>query len=112
MLDWLMEPINEFFDWLFYGIYDFFVEAFAYLVEVLTIWMVKSAIVTTQFAWDVAEQIILDIGVTQALNSAWSTIPGDTASVLAFFAIPDVVNILLSALVTRWVLKFVPFTGK
>jgi hypothetical protein len=112
MLDWLMEPINAILQWLYEGIYQFFVETFAYFVEVATLGMIKFAITTTNFAWDVAKEIIIDIGVTDALNSAWSTLPGDTASTLSFFAIPDVINILLAALVTRWVLTFIPFTGK
>jgi len=112
MLDWLMEPINRILDWLFSGIYDFIVETFAYLIEVGTLWFIKLSLAMSAFAWDIAEQIIQNVGLSDALNSAWSTIPGDTASVLAFFGIPTVVNVILNSLVAKYVMKFLPLVGK
>jgi len=112
MLDWLIDPIDFFVTWFQETIYEFFVSAFAYLVESMTLASIKFTIWSSQFAWDIAKQLINDLGVTDALNSAWSTIPGDTVSVLAFFQIPDVVNILLTAFVTSYTLKFIPFSGK
>jgi len=112
MLDWLTAPIDFFVKWFNETIYEFFVNAFAYLVEQMTLASIKFTIWSSQFAWDIAKNIIDDLGVTDALNSAWSTIPGDTVSILAFFQIPDVINILLTALVTSYTLKFIPFSGK
>jgi len=112
MFDWLIEPINYVINWLQVTIYDYTVQSFAYMVEAATLASIKFMIWAIGFAWEVAEQIIVDLGVTDALNSAWSTIPGDTVSVLTFFQIPQMVSILVTAFITAYVMKFIPMTGK
>jgi len=112
MLDWLIVPIDFFVKWFNETIYQFFVSAFAYLVEQMTLASIKFTIWSSQFAWDIAKTIINDLGVTDALNTAWSSLDGDIISILSFFQIPDVVNILLTAFVTSYTLKFIPFSGK
>lgn len=112
MFDWLMEPINFVINWFQVTIYDYSVEAFAYMVKQMTLASIGFMVWAIGFAWEVAEQIIQDLGVTDALNSAWSTIPGDTVSVLTFFQIPQMVSILVTAFITAYVMKFIPMTGK
>ena len=112
MLDWLIDPINFIVHWFQETIYVFFVDAFAYLADSLTLAFIKFTTWSSEFAWDITKNIIDDLGATDALNSAWSTIPGDTVSVLSFFQIPDVISILLMAFITSYILKLIPFSGK
>lgn len=112
MFDWVVDPISRLLKFFEDDIYQFFVDAFAYLVEQLTLGSIKFMIWSMQFGWDVAEQIILDLGLNDKLNQAWGLMDNDTISILSFFGIPEVVSILLSAIVTSYVLKFIPFSGK
>jgi uncharacterized protein DUF2523 len=110
-MDWLMDPINEIIDFLYDDIYDFFVESFAYLVEQITLGSIKFTVWSIGFAWDIAEQIIVDIGLSSAMDSAWSALPGDMVSTLAFFGIPTGISMLLNSFITRYTLRFIPFSG-
>lgn len=100
-----MGTLIDIYEWLTVGIYDFVTQAFAYLVE----WMVVSAITTkifmAKFAWDVAKNILINVGISDLIQSYWSTIPSENMNTFTFFRLPEVVNILLQAHVTRFVLS-------
>lgn len=111
-MDWLMSPINSILEFIQVDVYGLIIEAYSYLIQMITLGSIKFTIWSVGFGWDIATQIIEDLGVTDALNQAWSTLDGDTISVLSFFAIPDVISILLTAFVTSYTMKFIPFVGK
>lgn len=112
MFDWMLFPINEFLKFFKEDIYGFAHEAFAHFVEMSTLGMIEFTIWSVQFSWGVAKVIIIDLGLSNYLDQAWSMMGSDTISILAFFGIPEVVSILLTALITSYVLKFIPFSGK
>ncbi len=103
----------DFFNWLYEflttGIYDLLTDAFAYFVEVSTITMLNSAIVATTFAWDVARVIISDLNLSSFLDSTWASFDSQTLGIIQFFKVPEAINLVLSATVTRYVLNFIPF---
>jgi uncharacterized protein DUF2523 len=111
-MDWLMSPINRILDFLNEDIYPLFVDAFAYLVEQLTLMSIKSTIWSIGFGWDVSKSIIDDLGVSDQLNNAWSSLDSGTINVLTFFSIPEAIGMLVTAAVTAYTLKFIPFSGK
>jgi len=112
MLDWLMEPVNELLDFISDGIYTLIVESFALLVEYLTLKAIEFTIWSIGFSWDVAKAIINDLGLNDSLNSAWNLLPADSVSILSFFGVPNMISIILTALITSYTLKFIPFSGK
>jgi hypothetical protein len=109
MFDFIVNWFTFIAEWISTGIYTFFTSAFAALVEWLTLVMIKWTIYATGFAWDVAKVIIQDLQLSQRLDSAWAAVPGDISSALNFFRVPEAVNMLLSSVATRWVLRFIPF---
>jgi len=110
--DSVVARLNSIYEFITSGIYDFFVDSFALLVEYLTVSSIKFTIWSMSFAWDVSKSIIEDLGISDTLNNAWSTLPGDTVSILSFFGVPDMVNMLVTAIITSYTLKFIPFSGK
>ncbi len=108
----VLDRLDNLIDFFLSGIYDFIVEAYALFVEFMTVSAISFILWAVGFAWDISVQIIENLGLQQALDSAWGEVPPDAAQVMMFFAIPDVVSILLNAFLTAYVLKFIPFTGK
>jgi hypothetical protein len=109
----LLDSVTNFFtalwDWLWDGLYDFAVWAFAGLVEYLTLASIEFAIWAVGFAWDVAKQILQDLNFSAYLASAWGALPGNVAGLLTICRVPEVLTILASAVVTKYVLRFIPF---
>lgn len=102
----------EFFTWLseFFstGLYTLITDAFASMIEWLMLLKLKWMLWLLQFSWGIAQTLISNLGVTLALQQAWGSFDSATLANLMFFRIPDAVNIILSALGTKFVLRFLP----
>lgn len=96
--------------WFGEEIYNFATWAFSQLVQYIILASIKFQILAVTFAWDVASQLLADLNISSFISEAWGSIPGDLSSVLGFFGVPEAVNILISALGTKFVLRFVPFS--
>jgi len=72
----------------------------------LFIWWLKIKIAAVQHAWGVAQAVIQQLGISSAVQSAWASIDSTVMGYLTFFKVPDAVNVLISARVTRLVLTF------
>lgn len=81
---------------------SFFQQIQAYIF----IWWLKFKIFAVQHAWGVASAVIAQLGISTAIDSAWNAIDSTTMSYLTFFKVPDAINVLVSARVTRMVLSF------
>lgn len=108
-----MDAIFSFLDFLYTfitsGIYEFFTEWFATFVQWLTVGAIEFTIVAIQFSWDVAKAILNDLNVSSHLNSAWNSLPGDSLSYASLIRLPEALNIVLSSVVTKYVMRFIPF---
>lgn len=62
-----------------------------------------------QFSYEVATSIIEQLGVSQLLNEAWGRLDSKIIAALNYFRVPDAINLIVSAGVTRYVLNVVPF---
>ena len=82
------------------GEFSFFQSITSYVL----IWWLKVKLAGVQFAWGVAQAIIVNIGISGQLNSAWSSIDSTVMSYLTVLKVPDALNVLLSAQVTRFVM--------
>ena len=72
----------------------------------------QSMIFAAEIGYDVVQDIFLDLGITQEVQNAYSSIPDDMRATLAFFRIPEALTIIFSAVPTRWAMKFIPFIGR
>lgn len=102
----------EFFDfiheWINSGVYDFFTEFAAFLIEMATLSYLKFLNFVIPFAWGIAKEIIEDLNISSMINSAWGDLPDMSRAVLTAMKIPEVINTVISGAVTKYVLKFIP----
>ncbi len=88
------------------GIYQFFTKWFA---EFIKWWMVgwyKAKLQAMIFSWDIAQEILSTLNISDQINSAFSLLDSRVIQVISFFRIPEAINIVLSAYTTRFVLNF------
>lgn len=95
--------------WFGEGIYNFVTWAFTQLIEYATLAAIKFVMLMIPFAWDVGSSILGDLNISGYINSAFGALPGDIAAMVSYLAIPQAVNIILGALATKFVLRFIPF---
>ncbi len=89
------------------GIYDFFTEVFAELVIYLTISAIKFKIFMITFAWNSATQIIISLDLSSHIQSAFSSLDSQLLSFISFLRIPEAINIVMSAYVTRYIMSMI-----
>ncbi|MFZ4504421.1 MAG: DUF2523 family protein [Methylovulum sp.] len=102
----LADYLDQFILWFTNGIYEFFSQWFAAFVLWSTLTMIKFQLFMVGFAWDIAQQILVELNISAALSSAWSMLDSNILDALTFFNVPDAINVLMSARVTRYVLTF------
>lgn len=107
MWDWIKAFFEKIGAWLSEGIWDWAAEVVAYWVEWYTIAVIKAKIWAVQFSWSVAENILVNVGISEMLASSWASIDPTMMSYLMFFRLPEGINILLNAVVTRFVMRTV-----
>lgn len=102
----LSQDINDFFS---VGIYHLLTQFTAWFIRwyMVGMWTAKLALLT--FSWDVAQELISSLNLSVMLQTAWSSLESRTLSMLVFFRVPEAVNIILSAAVTKFVFRFLGF---
>ncbi|TRW98995.1 DUF2523 family protein [Candidatus Methylobacter oryzae] len=120
MLDLLIDAFNQisqflteienyivaFWDFVTHGIYDFAVKWLANWVIYATISTITFKLWAISFAWDIAQEILSQLNITSAIQSAWSALDSRIMDAISFFRIPEAINIILTAHVTKFVLRF------
>lgn len=104
--------INYAWAWLYTGVYEFVKDCFVFLTKIIIYSMIQGAIFSAQIAAEVVSDISADLGVTQYAQSAYNNIPADMRATLDFFGVPQALTIILSAIPTRMVMRFIPFIGR
>lgn len=96
-------------DFITTGIYDLLVKFTAWFIQwsVVGYWKIKLAAI--EFSWDVASEIITTLNISSYINSAWSSLNSQVLSMFVFFRIPEAVNIVVSAGVSKFVMRFLGF---
>lgn len=68
-------------------------------------------IFAADIGYEVFSSFMKDIGVSQAVQSSYSSLDGRLRAVLSFFGVPEALNIIFSAIGTRFAMRFIPFIG-
>lgn len=85
-------------------IYDFFYEVFRQISAWYVVWVLKAKIFALSFAFDVASTIMTNLNLSQHLNSYYSMLDSNTLQYMSFFRLPDAINLLIQAYITRFTL--------
>jgi hypothetical protein len=100
-METIIEGIQLFIDWMNTGIYVFFEDLLKEAVAWFVIAKIKFQIWALTFAWEVAKTIIFNLNIGMYIEQSFSQIDSMTMGYLNFFRIPDCVNLLVQAAVTR-----------
>jgi hypothetical protein len=106
-----MENIIEFLNYCIDSLSNFSDNSDTYWEGVI-IWLtitfleIKTAMI--EIAYSIASSYIAAIGISDAMNAAWSSVGGDMMAVLSYLRIPESINMILSAFITRFVLGILP----
>jgi len=101
-----LDGIQAIYSWLTEGIYDFAVQFMSYVIVKWTLFRLNIQADLIQFSWDIAKDIILDLQISQKINTALVGLPVDVRNKLDFFNVTSGLNLVLNALVTRFVMGF------
>mgnify|MGYP000367010323 CR=1 FL=1 len=91
-------------DWLNNDMFDFFDNVFVQIASWYVIWQVEFQIVFLKFTWEVSKEVLATLDITTAVAQAWGQVDSKTMAYFNFFKIPDCLNILINAGVTRLVM--------
>lgn len=100
-MDAIAQALQVISDWLDLGIYDFFGQVFKELVAWIVIAKIKFQLWALTFSWEVAKTIIFNLHLTDYIQLAWNSFDSTTLGYLNFFKIPEALNILMQAYITR-----------
>ncbi len=102
----VFDVIQKIYEYLTNGIYDFIVEFMSFFI----IWYYKLkftvALSSLSFAWDIAQQLMVDLSITAFLDNMYSGFNNQTLNMLLFFRIPDCINLFINGYLTVFVFKF------
>ncbi len=104
-MDSIIDGFQWLIDWFNTGIYEFARETMEELVAYIVIAKIEFQIFMLEFSWGVAQNVLVNIGVSQLLESAWSQLDSSLVGYLTFFRVPDALNIIFQAYTTKIVLK-------
>lgn len=97
--------------WITEGVYDLAVWVLRAGIEFYTLSMLRMKLFALNMGWDVAKSIIIDMQLSQRLQGFWDLLPVDVAVNLSALRIPEGIGLILTAYVTRYVLRFIPGGG-
>lgn len=68
----------------------------------------KGKLLMLEIAYGVASVMLENVGISAFLENAWSQLDSSTLSVFTYLRIPEGLNAIVSAAVTRFVLDLMP----
>lgn len=86
---------------------NFFKRALAYIIEKITLMLITIELESIKLAWSVAESILENFQIGSKLASAANGLPQDVKAALVDMRFFDALNIIIQALVARYVMRFI-----
>ncbi|MDF5949862.1 DUF2523 family protein [Pseudomonas aeruginosa] len=99
-------------DFLYSGVYDFVTDAFVLLTKMAIKGWFEMQLFVAEIGYKAFKEVVGGIGIGSTITSYYSSLDGDLRSLLAFFGLPDAVNMIFAAIGTRFSMSFIPFIGK
>lgn len=102
-----MEFITEFFSQM-WGFVEQIPDLINQLMVKIGAWfviaMTKAKIAFIGYSWAVAQELINQLSISSAIESAWSNVDSEVMGYLTWLKIPEALNMLFNAYVTRYVM--------
>lgn len=111
-LDQIINFFQYIWTFLSQGVYDFVKDALVVATKAAIYSYFSAMSFLIDISFTAAKEIIQALGLSSAVRSAFSALPAPVSSALNYFGIPQALNIIFSALSTRFVMRFVPLIGR
>lgn len=98
-------------DWFYVGIYEFTKSAFVLLTKYCIQAYFAAMVFAAEVGYEVFSDLMKDVGVSQYVQSSYASLDVKLRSALSFFGIPEAVNMIVSAIGTRFAMRFIPLIG-
>lgn len=111
ILDIWSSVISLFDAWVWYlthfpEFYESFIQYLMKWFTYLTFWLFEQAMYT---AFTITQEFLASFNYKENVQSAWNSLPDTPRSILAYLRLPECLNIIISAIGTKFTLKFIPF---
>lgn len=108
----IFTSIINFFQWIWTfitsGIYDLIVWGLRGFVEFYTLSALKFQLFALNLGWDVAKAILVDMQFNARLQGFFDALPSAVSVNLTALRIPEGIALILTAYITRYVIRFIP----
>lgn len=104
-MEFIEQALQVISDWFDLGIFDFFTQVFKQIVAYLVVAQIKFKIWAITFSWEVAKTILFNLHLSSVIQASWNTLDSQTLGYLNFFRVPESLNILIQAVITRMTLN-------
>ena len=106
-MDGVVHFFSAIWDWINSGVVDLLSDFVKWCMSwIVTAW-IKMKLGALTWAWDVGKAVIQNLGVSQKVTEAMGFLSPEVAKALAFFKVPDAINMLMNAGITKFVLRIV-----
>ncbi len=82
------------------------VDAISYFIQAGTVAAIQAQMWLMGLAWDIAKDILDDLNFMGQVTMALSNLPPMAQGIIYFFKIPDFLNTIATAGVTKYVMRF------
>lgn len=89
-------------------LYNLFITAITKLI-VFTMQLTKIAL---EIGWDVTKEFIINANLASRIFVYYGQIPADTRAIIEYLQIHTCINIVVTATIYRFILSYIPFSGK
>jgi hypothetical protein len=104
-LDFIIDFFNYISDWFHNGIYLFFVKLIVYWKIKMLILGWESKLAALELSYSIAQSFMASLNISSVVNSYLSNFP--LSSVIYYLRIPELLNFLFSAYLTRVLFRLI-----
>lgn len=90
------------------GITYLLTQFFSWAIQKFTVFWISMQVEAIKFGWGVAKDILSDLQVSQRIMEYLGMLPAPVREAISFFRGPECIANLLTAHVTRFVMRFIP----
>lgn len=105
-MSFLLEFFNSIIAFINVGIFEGFETMLQHMTASFILKVLEFKLYMVQFSWGVAQQLITQLNLSTYINQAWSQVDQTLVGTLTYFRIPEGINLVLSAGITKFVLRF------
>ena len=101
----MLDALTSIVDFLTTGIYDFIIALMAWLTIKITVWWFSIKIASISFFWEVVAEMLAQLNMSDFINELWGQLDSSLLATLTYFRLPEALNMVLNARVTRFVMS-------